>query len=95
MKVCHGGYTTLIHRPLQQIVPLEVQKDIDDVDAAFLETEDNAAIEMHEDRNENAAVEIMNYCITILHNGDGRKLVEKSEQFRRCRVATNPGDDLC
>ena len=44
--MCHGGCTTLIHRPLQQIVPLEVQKDIDVIDAAFIETEDNAAIEI-------------------------------------------------
>ena len=92
MKVCHGGCTALIHRPLQQIVPLEVQKDIDDIDAAFIEPEDNAAIEMHEDRNENAAVEIVKDSNVVIHNGDGRKLVDKSEQLRRCRVATNPDE---
>ena len=46
LKVCHGGRTTFIHGPLQRIVPLEVQKDIDDIDATFSETEDNAAIEI-------------------------------------------------
>ena len=34
LKVCHGGHTTYIHRPLQRIVPLEVQKDQNDESTA-------------------------------------------------------------
>ena len=37
-------------------------------------------IEMHEDRNENAAVEIVKDSNAVIHNGDGRKMVDKSAQ---------------
>ena len=81
LKVCHGGRTTFIHGPLQRIVPLEVQKDIDDIDATFSETEDNAAIEI--EMKMPAAEIVKDRCNVVIHNGDGRKLVDKSAQLSR------------
>ena len=63
-----------------------MQKDIYDIDDI------DAAIEMHEDRNENAVEIVKDRCNAVIHNGDGRKLVDKSAQLSRCRVATNPDE---